>query len=186
MSSSGSRFITPKFRYSRSRHWLWRRSCVVERHCSHPLSRGDVCLRDQLYRVRYAAGVVTGILIKAAHKSGTPDAWRASIDAVWTHPVMGGSPLLVPPPILAVLGGVALSVGTVAAGVSLKRAGSSWAPVVLLALAGFGISVFRTHAWPGGPLTFCGLAVAGGWLLGERAKNSPANGSQVFRRERDR
>jgi len=128
-----------------------------------------------------AAGVVTGILIKAAHKSGTPDAWRASIDAVWTHPVMGGSPLLVPPPFLAVLGGVALSVGTVAAGVSLKRAGSSLAPVVLLALAGFGISVFRTHAWPGGPLTFGGLAVAGGWLLGERAQDGPANESQAFR-----
>jgi len=94
-----------------------------------------------------AAGVVTGILIKAAHTSGTPDVWRAAIDAVWTHPIMGGSPL-VPAPLLAVLGSVALPVGTVAAGVSLKRAGSSWAPVMLLALAGFGISVFKTHAWP--------------------------------------
>ena len=40
-----------------------------------------------------AAGVVTGMLVKAAHRSGTPDAWRAPIDAVWTHPIMGGSPL---------------------------------------------------------------------------------------------
>jgi hypothetical protein len=111
-----------------------------------------------------AAGVVTGILVKAAHKSGTPDAWRASIDAVWRHPIMGGSPLI-PAPFLAVFGSVALSVGTVAAAVSLKQAGRSWAPVVLLALAGFGIGIFRTHAWPGGPLTFGGLAVAGGWLL---------------------
>jgi len=31
-----------------------------------------------------AAGVVTGILVKAANASGTPDAWRAAIDAVWT------------------------------------------------------------------------------------------------------
>jgi len=129
-----------------------------------------------------AAGVVTGILINAAHKSGTPDAWRASIDAVWTHPIMGGSPLG-PPPFLAVVGSVALSVGTVAAGVSLKRAGSSWAPVALLALAGFGISVFRTHAWPGGPLTFGGLAVAGGWLLWERTQGGAAKGSQPFRSE---
>jgi hypothetical protein len=128
-----------------------------------------------------AAGVVTGILVKAAHNSGTPDAWRASIDAIWRHPIMGGSPLLIPPPFLAVLGSVALSVGTVAAGVSLKRAGSSWAPVVLLALAGFGIGVFKTHAWPGGPLTFGGLAVAGGWLLWERAPNGPtSNGSRPF------
>ena len=51
-----------------------------------------------------------GILIKAAHKSGTPDAWRAPIDAVWTHPIMGGSPLI-PAPLLAVLGSVALPSG---------------------------------------------------------------------------
>jgi uncharacterized membrane protein YqjE len=127
-----------------------------------------------------AAGVVTGILIKAAHKSGTPEAWRASIDAVWTHPIMGGSPLG-PPPFLAVLGSVALSVGTVAAGLSLKRSGSSWAPVVLLALAGSGISVFRSHAWPGGPLTFGGLAMAGGWLLWERAQEGSANGDHSLR-----
>jgi len=28
----------------------------------------------------------------------------------------------------------------------LKSTGSSWDPVVLLALSGFGISIFRTHA----------------------------------------
>src|SRR6266705_3293354 len=31
-----------------------------------------------------------------------------------------------------------------------------------------GISIFRTHAWPGGPLTFGGMAIAAGWLLWER------------------
>ena len=46
---------------------------------------------------------------------------------------------------------IALSVGTVAAGITLKSTGSSWGPVVLLVLSGFGISIFRTHAWPGGP-----------------------------------
>ena len=75
-----------------------------------------------------AAGVVTGILVNAAQTSGMPEAWRAPIDAVWTHPVVGGSPL-VPAPLLAVLGSVALSVGAIAAAVSLRRAGNSWAPV---------------------------------------------------------
>jgi hypothetical protein len=110
-----------------------------------------------------AAGVVTGILVKAAHQSGAPQAWRAAIEAVWLHPIMDGYPA----PFLAVFGAVALSVGTVAAAVSLKRARRSWIAVLLLAISGFGISVFRTHAWPGGPLTFGGLALAGGWLLWE-------------------
>lgn len=116
-----------------------------------------------------AAGVVTGILVQAAHKSGRPEAWRDPIDAIWTHPIMGGSPLI-PAPFLAVLGAVALSVGAVAAAVSLKRAGRSWAPVALLAISGFGISIFKTHAWPGGPLTFGGLGVAAAWLLWERSQ----------------
>jgi hypothetical protein len=117
-----------------------------------------------------AAGVVTGILVKAAHKSGMPDAWRAPIDAVWTHPIMGGSPLA--PPFLAVFGSIALSIGAVAAAVSLKRSGSSWAPAVLLAASSFGIGVFKTHAWPGGPLTFGGMALAAAWLLWERSKRT--------------
>ena len=116
-----------------------------------------------------AAGVVTGILVQSAHASGTPEVWRAPIEAIWTHPIMGGSSSG-PPPILAVLGSVALSVGAVAAAVSLKRAGCSWPPAILLALSSFGIAIFATHAWPGGPLTFGGLAVAGGWLLGERGR----------------
>jgi hypothetical protein len=122
-----------------------------------------------------AAGVVTGILVDAAQTSGTPDAWRAPIDAVWTHPIVGGSPLI-PAPFLAVLGGVALSVGAVAAAISLKRAGRSWLPVALLALSSFGIAIFRTHAWPGGPLTFGGLAAAAAWLEWERAYDEPIDG----------
>jgi hypothetical protein len=39
---------------------------------------------------------------------------------------------------------------------------------ILLAASSFGIAIFATHAWPGGPLTFGGLALAGGWLLWER------------------
>ena len=114
-----------------------------------------------------AAGVVTGILADAAQKSPNPEAWRAAIDAVWTNPVVGGSPLLAAP-FLAVLGSVALSVGAVAAAFALRRAGSSWGPILLLAISGFGISIFKTHAWPGGPLTFGGIAIAAAWILQER------------------
>jgi len=114
-----------------------------------------------------AAGVVTGILVQAAHASGSPEAWRAPIDAIWTHPIMGGLS-----GVFAVGGAIAMSIGTVAAGVTLKCTGSSWAPVVVLALSGFAISIFRTHAWPGGPLTFGGIAVAGAWLLWERARRT--------------
>jgi len=60
--------------------------------------------------------------------------------------------------------------------------------VVLLALSGFGISIFRTHAWPGGPLTFAGISLAGAWLLWERPTNpvralrrSPARAISQFR-----
>ena len=123
-----------------------------------------------------AAGVVTGVLVDAAQKSGMPDAWRAPIDAIWTHPIVGGSPLIAAP-FLAVLGGIALSVGAVAAAISLKRAGNSWPPVVLLALSSFGIAIFRTHAWPGGPLTFGGVAAAAAWLEWERAHHEHIDGT---------
>jgi len=118
-----------------------------------------------------AAGVVTGVLVEAARASGNPEAWRPAIDAVWTHPIVGGSPLKAAP-FLAALGGVALSLGAVTAAISLKRAGSSWAPVALLALSSFGLGIFKTHAWPGGPLTFAGIAVAGAWLEWERSRKS--------------
>jgi hypothetical protein len=114
-----------------------------------------------------AAGVATGILVQAAHASGSPEAWRKPIDAIWTDPIMGGVSGA-----FAAFGAIALSVGTVAAGITVKSTGSSWGPVVLLALSGFGISFFRTHAWPGGPLTFAGISVAGAWLLWERARRT--------------
>jgi hypothetical protein len=115
-----------------------------------------------------AAGVVTGVLVAAAQKSSDPGAWRSAIDAVWNHAVIGGSPQI-GAPVFAVLGSVALSVGTVAAAIALKRGGHSWGPVVLLAMSGFGIGIFKTHAWPGGPLTFGGIGVAAAWLLWERS-----------------
>jgi hypothetical protein len=113
-----------------------------------------------------AAGVVTGVLVKAAQATSTPEAWRAPVMEVFTHPIIGGAPGTVP--LLAVLGGVAWLLGALAAAVAVRRAGCSWPPVVLLVVSGFGLVVFRTHAWPGGPVTFGSLAAAAAWLQWER------------------
>jgi hypothetical protein len=111
-----------------------------------------------------AAGVTTGILLQAAHASGAPEAWRASIMAVWAHPIVGGG--ATPdsaPPLLAVAGSLAWAVGTLAAAATLRRAGNSWTPVVLLVISAASFGVFRTHAWPGGPIAFGALAAAAAW-----------------------
>lgn len=115
-----------------------------------------------------AAGLVTGILVKAANASPAPDTWRTAIDSVWLNPIIGGAPA----PLLAILGSVALSIGAMAAAVSLKRSGSSWPPLVLLVLSSFGIAIFKTHAWPGGPVTFGGIALAAAWLLWEKGSRA--------------
>jgi len=115
-----------------------------------------------------AAGLVTGILVKAANASAAPDTWHTAIDTVWLHPIVGGAPA----PFLAIFGSVALSISTIAAAVSLKRSGSSWPPLVLLVLSSFGIAIFKTHAWPGGPVTFGGIAVAAAWLMWEKGSHA--------------
>lgn len=119
-----------------------------------------------------AAGVVTGILVKVARRSDAPEAWRQPIEALWNYPFMGGGWALDHIPSLAEIGSVSLPVGTFAAAAVLKRAGRAWSPVILLAISGLGIALFDTHAWPGGPLTFGGIALAGGWLqwAGQRAR----------------
>jgi hypothetical protein len=111
-----------------------------------------------------AAGVVAGILVKAARESGTPEAWRPAIEALWNYPIMGGGWGIDRVPSLAEIGSVALPLGTIAAALALRRAGHSWPPLLLLAISGFGLDVFDSHSWPGGPLTFGGIALAGGWL----------------------
>src|SRR5437899_7308757 len=78
-----------------------------------------------------AAGVVTGILVDAAQRSPSPGTWRAAIDAIWTHPIMGGLPPL-PAPFLAVIGLVALLVGAVASAVVPKVSGRSLGCVTVL------------------------------------------------------
>lgn len=107
-----------------------------------------------------AAGLVVGSLVEAAHASGRPGAWQAPIDAVWMHPVFGGTNH----PLLALIGRLALSVGAVSGALSLYRAGRAWQPALLLALSGCVMYVFPGHSWPGGPLTFGGMAVAIAWL----------------------
>jgi surface polysaccharide O-acyltransferase-like enzyme len=107
-----------------------------------------------------AAGLVVGSLVEMARASGSPDAWRGPIEAIWEHPILGGTDS----PILAVTGRLALSAATVSAGISLWRSGRPWAPLVILALSGCAMDVFHSHSWPGGPLTFGGIAVAAVWL----------------------
>ncbi len=113
-----------------------------------------------------AAGIVIGIFVEAARASGDMNAWRMAIETIWTHPVVGSAPTLALP-LLAALGSSALSVGAAAAAVALRQEGRSWPPLVLLVIASFGIAIFRTHAWPGGPLTFGGMGIAAAWLLWE-------------------
>jgi hypothetical protein len=105
-----------------------------------------------------AAGVVTGVLVQAAHVDGASEVWRRSIHAIWDHAVVGGSSDGAPA--LAVIGTMAWLVGTVAAAVACRRAGRSWLATAALVVSAFGLFVFRTHAWPGGPVTFGALAVA--------------------------
>lgn len=111
-----------------------------------------------------AAGVVTGILVKAARESADPQSWRPAIEALWNYPIMGGGWEIDRVPSLAEIGSVALPLGTIAAACALWRAAHRWPPLVLLAVSGFGIGVFDSHSWPGGPLTFGGIGLAGGWL----------------------
>jgi hypothetical protein len=116
-----------------------------------------------------AAGVVTGLLVSAARESGHPDSWRPALDAVWLDPIVGG--MRQPQSLsLSSLGAFALALGTTAAAMALYRAGRSLWPALLLAGSGFGIIVFHTHAWPGGPLTFGGIALASAWLEWEAAR----------------
>ena len=111
-----------------------------------------------------AAGVTTGVLLKASQASGTPELWRAPVLAIWNHPIIGGAGS----PLLAIVGSIAWSFGAVSAAVAVRRAGSSWVPVILLVISAFGMSIFKTHAWPGGPLSFGSLAGAAAWLQLER------------------
>lgn len=113
-----------------------------------------------------AAGLVIGLLVKGALASGDPEAWRNMIDALWFDPVLGGQGFT-DAPLLGLIGRLSLSFGAVAGAISLRRAGHGRASVLLLAAASFGLNIFKAHSWPGGPLTFGGLALAVGWIRWE-------------------
>ena len=121
-----------------------------------------------------AAGVVTGILVKEAQSSGAFEGWQQPIMTIWRHPIVGGSPGT--SPLLAVLGSVAWSVGLVGVAVSVWRTQRSWILVVLLIVSAFGLSIFKTHAWPGGPVSFGALAVAAAWLEWKRPSEATPGG----------
>jgi hypothetical protein len=122
-----------------------------------------------------AAGVVTGVLVKAAQQTGAPEAWQAPVLTIWNHPVIGGAPGSTP--LLAAAGTTAWLLGAAAAAVSVRRAGSSWVPTALLVFSGLGLFVFRTHAWPGGPVTFGCLAAAAACLEWEQSTKAPGKAS---------
>jgi hypothetical protein len=112
-----------------------------------------------------AAGVTTGILLQAAQASGSPEAWRAPVMAIWAHPIVGSGAMPdAAPPLLAVAGSLAWTIGCLAAAFALSRGGSSWVPAVLLVISGVSFLVFKTHAWPGGPIAFGALAAAAAWV----------------------
>jgi hypothetical protein len=113
-----------------------------------------------------AAGLAIGLLVKGAVASGHPESWRDMIDALWFDPVLGGKGFT-DAPLMGLIGRLSLSIGGVAGPITLKRAGHGWLPVLLLAIASFGINVFKSHSWPGGPLTFGGMALAAGWIRWE-------------------
>jgi hypothetical protein len=106
-----------------------------------------------------AAGIVTGLLVKAAHASPDPESFRAAIMTVWNNPIVGGS--REHPPLLAIVGTGAWLVGCVIAAVGSRRRHAPWPTTVLLVVSAFPLLVFRSHAWPGGPLAFGSLAAAG-------------------------
>ena len=109
-----------------------------------------------------SAGVVTGLLVRAARLTNSPEIWRAPVLAIWTHPVMGGNSDGTPA--LVIIGTMAWLIGTLCCAWAVRRAGHSWRPVAFLIVSAFGLFVFRTHAWPGGPVTFGSLALAA-WLV---------------------
>jgi hypothetical protein len=130
-----------------------------------------------------AAGIVTGILVQAAQASSEPESWRASIEAVWRHPIVGGIRGAIPS--LSTLGALSLAMGTIAAAAALRRNGHGWLPLILLGLSGCGLEVFNTHSWPGGPLTFGGIGIATAWLQWQRAQAlAPSVAATFARRSR--
>jgi hypothetical protein len=123
-----------------------------------------------------AAGIVTGVLVQAGEASGTPEAWREPVMTIWNHPILGGGPGS--PPVLAVAGTLAWLVGALAAALVVRRSGAPWPAVALFAASAFGLLVFRTHAWPGGPITFLSQAAGTAWLVMTQSHGPDVTGTE--------
>src|SRR5262245_52955527 len=139
----------------------WSQVMLVEQHRGYAATICEIAMC--IFAVAYvafdtSAGLVTGLLVRAAHLTNAPELWRAPVLAVRTDPVVGGSSGGAPA--LAVIGTLAWLVGTLCSAVVVRRARHSWLPVALLVVSALGLLVFRTHAWPGGPVTFGSLAAA--------------------------
>jgi hypothetical protein len=67
--------------------------------------------------------------------------------------------------------------GTMFAALVIRRAGHSWPPIVFLVISALGLFVFRTHAWPGGPITFGSFAVAAA-LVGHEQRHVRRNAAE--------
>ncbi|PWT93490.1 MAG: hypothetical protein C5B55_04430 [Blastocatellia bacterium] len=104
-----------------------------------------------------AAGLVTGVLLQAAQTDATTQ-WQPAVMRVWTHPVLGGAPGTTP--VLAVVGTMAWTIGGLAATWIVWRRKGSWLAGIFLLISALALFIFKTHAWPGGPITFGALAAA--------------------------
>jgi hypothetical protein len=153
----------------------WSQVMLIRRH------EGDVASLCRaamfVFGVAYVAfdtnaGIATGVLVRSAYASVSPEAWRSSILALWNHAIVGGSSEAAP--VLAVIGTMAWLLGTLFAAVVIRRAGHSWPPFAFLVISALGLFVFRTHAWPGGPITFGSFAVAATLVGRERHVRSTA------------
>jgi pimeloyl-ACP methyl ester carboxylesterase len=75
----------------------------------------------------------------------------------------------------SVLVSVAWSLGTTAAAWVVWRRRDSLVAAILLVVSGLGLSIFKTHAWPGGPVSFGALALAAAWLQWQGVDASRGN-----------
>jgi hypothetical protein len=83
------------------------------------------------------------------------------------HPVIGGAPGT--SPILAILDWTVFSgrIDNLLKGeVFTRTAGIYAAPkqAILLVVSRLGLSIFKTHAWQGGPVSFGALSLVAAWL----------------------
>src|SRR5262245_50503922 len=118
----------------------WSQATLVEEHQGYAATICQIAMF--IFAVAYvafdtSAGLVTGLLVRAAHLTTAPELWRAPVLAIWTHPVLGGNSGGAPA--LAVIGTVAWLVGALCTAWVVRRAHHSWRPVALLITSALGL-----------------------------------------------